>query len=315
LGVQLFFVLSGFLITMLAIREESKNGCLSISSFYIRRSFRIFPLYFLVLALYCALILVAGFGGEVDKARFISALPYYLFYINEFAPGAPFYQSWSLGIEEKFYLLWPFVAFVLIRNDCRKRFLVTIAVIAFCFFVHKIVPTVHLSDYGAILVGCTVAIALENKRSFEKLRVLGSGCYPWGLIFLLLINQLVVAPLPATAYLYPFVAGLWLASSVIASPAFLSWKPLTYFGARAYGIYLVHILCIRVTKLGFPSSTTSWWVCFFGFVIAAALSLFIAECLYRLVESPCIQVGRKLAQNKAVQNSPPILEACVEAEK
>src|SRR5437899_7858756 len=64
LGVTVFFVLSGYLITTLSLREESHRGSLSLTAFYVRRSFRIFPLYYIILAAYCVLILVLRVGHE-----------------------------------------------------------------------------------------------------------------------------------------------------------------------------------------------------------------------------------------------------------
>src|SRR5687768_10412193 len=84
-GVTIFFVLSGYLITMLALKEEAKRGSLSLSAFYIRRSFRIFPLYYLVLALYCLLIFGGGTFGfwKEKKEPLKQALPWYLLYMQE----------------------------------------------------------------------------------------------------------------------------------------------------------------------------------------------------------------------------------------
>lgn len=311
-GVQLFFVLSGFLITLLAIREENKNGSLNLKAFYIRRSFRIFPLYFLVLGLYSVLILVVGFGGEYDKSRFVAALPYYLLYINEYAPGAPFYQSWSLGIEEKFYLLWPFLAFILFSKAHQSRAFVTLFLIIVFLLLHNVVPSIGLIHYHSILIGCLLAIAIEHRATFEKVRVLGSGYYPIVLFVFFVANQLAIEPFPVTRYFYPFIAGMWLLSAILSPQAFLTWKPLTYIGERAYGIYLVHILCIRSVKFLFPSSTTSWWISFLGFLSASVLSILVAEILYRLVEAPCIKIGRKLARNEMFQMAPSIFKQNLE---
>jgi peptidoglycan/LPS O-acetylase OafA/YrhL len=295
LGVQIFFVLSGFLITMLALREERKNGFLNIKAFYLRRSFRIFPLYFLVLALYCVLVFLIGFGGDYDRMRLGAALPYYLLYINEYAPGAPFYQSWSLGIEEKFYLVWPFLAFILFRKGRSDRTAVTALLILTFLLLHPLFPRIGLINYYAILIGCLIAIAAENRTSFERMRFLGSGVWPFLSLALLIVHQLSMERFPFLHYPYPFIVGLWLMSVLMAPPAWLTWRPLTFVGERAYGIYLVHILCIRVVKYAFPASTTQWWMSVMGFVSGTLLSLFVAEFLYRTIERPCIQVGRRLA--------------------
>ena len=128
-GVTMFFVLSGFLITTLALREEERRGRLSLSSFYIRRFFRIYPVYFGILALYCVLIFGLGFVPD-RRELFEEQLPYYLFGFPEYRffdiqggieAGAPYAGAWSIGIEEKFYLVWPVLGFALLRGIFEAR--------------------------------------------------------------------------------------------------------------------------------------------------------------------------------------------------
>src|SRR5206468_1693138 len=104
LGVAVFFVLSGYLITTLLLREKDRKGRVSLTSFYQRRAFRILPLYYFVLLLYVGLYIVIGFGDRAADLR--HSLPWFLTYMNDFRPGVlhgstPYQQSWSLGVEEK----------------------------------------------------------------------------------------------------------------------------------------------------------------------------------------------------------------------
>src|SRR5262249_21276718 len=107
LGVDLFFVISGFLIVTLLLRERSLTGAISLQKFYIRRTLRIFPLYYAVIlgmaAYYVTLSRHSPSGG-----RFLSELPYYLTYTADFFPVG-FGIVWSLAAEEQFYVLWPSV--------------------------------------------------------------------------------------------------------------------------------------------------------------------------------------------------------------
>ena len=116
------------------------------------------------------------------------------------------------------------------------------------------------------------------------------------LLIIFLCNQLALAPFPKVVYLYPFVVGLWLVSTITSKPAWLSWRLLTFIGERSYGIYLVHILCIRVVKFAFPASTTFWWVSLLGFVSGTTLSIVVAEILFRYIEYPCILHGRNFVK-------------------
>ncbi|MCX5745493.1 MAG: acyltransferase, partial [Proteobacteria bacterium] len=110
LGVQLFFVLSGFLITSLLIQERARSGGIDLARFYVRRSLRIFPLYFAVLALY---VVVVGLTARHEPAgrAFFANLPYFATYTSNWMvsldePRVIFYFAWSLAVEEQFYLVW-----------------------------------------------------------------------------------------------------------------------------------------------------------------------------------------------------------------
>jgi peptidoglycan/LPS O-acetylase OafA/YrhL len=239
-----------------------------------------------------------NFGGESARTSFSAALPYYLLYVNEFAPGAPFYQSWSLGIEEKFYLVWPFLAFLLFRGASSARAISTAFLIIMFLMLHLLFPRIGLINYHSILIGCLLAIAMENRTAFERMHFLGSVAWSFILLFLLITVQLAMKPLPVMLYLYPLIFGFWLVSVLMVPPVWLSWRPLTFIGERSYGIYLVHLLCIRLVKFAFPESTTIWWVSVMGLISGTLLSLFVAELLYRIIERPSIQVGRRLANVK-----------------
>ena len=142
-GVTVFFVLSGYLITSLGLREEAERGTLSLAAFYVRRCCRLLPLYYLTLAAYCVLLFGLGVGGPALRDTMAEALPYYVTYLQEIpffsllvAEGRdlPFFHSWSLGVEEKFYLAWPLLAFVLWRGLPRRR-LTGAVVLALAFAV------------------------------------------------------------------------------------------------------------------------------------------------------------------------------------
>ena len=119
-GVNVFFVLSGYLITTLALREESRRGSLDVRAFIVRRIFRILPLFYLVLGIY--VVLVLGLHADDRVGDFGDALPWLFAYLQEWPvvhagdEGLPLGVAWSLGIEEKFYVVWPFLAFVLLRG-------------------------------------------------------------------------------------------------------------------------------------------------------------------------------------------------------
>ena len=112
-GVPVFFVLSGYLITRLSLADEAGPG-FSFRGFWIRRVTRIVPLYLLAVAAFMVLPFVGdGGGGWSTVGR---TLPYYLTFNGEFVDHGPMTVAWSLGIEEKFYVLWPVLAFALLAG-------------------------------------------------------------------------------------------------------------------------------------------------------------------------------------------------------
>ena len=117
IGVSFFFVLSGFLITFLMIEEKKSFNSFSVKSFYLRRIFRIWPLYFLILILGFFIlpnITYIPFFSENLEFNFSPNLIIYLFILPNIAlsifPAVPLIgQSWSIGVEEQFYLIWPII--------------------------------------------------------------------------------------------------------------------------------------------------------------------------------------------------------------
>src|SRR5260370_33896587 len=116
LGVELFFTVSGFLITTLLLRELRENGRISLPNFYARRTLRIFPLYYTVLALYVLMVWRLEPNSPAGQ-QFFRNLPAFLTYTYNWIHTEDlhgpnriiFFFAWSLATEEQFYLLWPWV--------------------------------------------------------------------------------------------------------------------------------------------------------------------------------------------------------------
>src|SRR5262245_15219367 len=180
-GVTVFFVLSGYLITTLALREEARRGRVCLSAFFVRRGCRIFPLYYLTLSAYCVLIFALGFAPQL-RPNLLLALPYYLLYLQEVAfyrwvilgqQDVPFFQSWSLGIEEKFYLAWPLLAFWLGRGAPARRRAWAVGLTCLLAAAPQLLtlagpererPARCVASYFSILAGCAVALLLHERR-------------------------------------------------------------------------------------------------------------------------------------------------------
>jgi peptidoglycan/LPS O-acetylase OafA/YrhL len=120
LGVGLFFVISGFLITLLLLREADRTGTVSLSQFYLRRTVRIFPAYYASMAVSLAVDFIRG--TVWSPGLLASGAAYLMNYYNAFNnhPTTSIAHAWSLANEEQFYLLWP-AAFLALRRVSPKR--------------------------------------------------------------------------------------------------------------------------------------------------------------------------------------------------
>ncbi len=309
LGVTIFFVISGFLITTLCLREEATFGRVSLSAFYARRAFRILPLYYLVLAGYVVVYLGLNWNGHEN--RLTPALPYYLSYMNDFAPlrgNTPFAQSWSLGVEEKFYLLWPALAFVVLIVWPRFRIPIAagLALAPFVLLPFHVLPWLH--HYSSIMVGCLLALLLHDERGYRRLRHLAS---PRGAAIALAVLVALHVALPAgdtVHYAYPFAVAAVMVSLVLGRmpwSTLLAHRSMRFLGILAYGVYLVHLIVINVLvaglrHLGFTFGDAyeplgGWLPSLALLALAAIASFGIALMLNRTVEAPMIAVGRKVS--------------------
>lgn len=319
-GVGVFFVVSGFLITALALREERDHGRLALGPFLLRRAFRLFPLYYLVLAVYVAYFLMLGRGTDEQRLALGEAMPGYLLYCQEWPffrllvveqRDLPFFQTWSLGVEEKFYLLWPPLAFVLWRARPRWRLTGTVAlVLAFAATagLSALGPTGHLtarylSGYYSILVGCLLAVLMHEPRGHAALCRLAERGGGWPALGLFAAAHFLTPhaagvglslldlayPLAAAAVLVPLSAGRGPAAGV------LRWGPLAFVGRLSYAVYLVHLLVMAAVYRALPIAQGPAVGSVAAVALAGAGSVAAAYVLHRAVERPCVRLGRSLA--------------------
>ncbi|SDG36262.1 Peptidoglycan/LPS O-acetylase OafA/YrhL, contains acyltransferase and SGNH-hydrolase domains [Lentzea fradiae] len=304
-GVQLFFVLSGFLITTLMLREEHRTGRISLKEFYLRRGFRILPVYFVVLLVTAV---ASAFWGTFSSNGIGPALKYFLTFTNEFAGNSPYGQSWSLGIEQKFYVVWPLVAIALGTLALRRRagavvLCMALALVLVNFTVEHNNPGWPL-HYFSILTGVLLALALHSPRGFAVLRPLTNR-----------VAQLVVCAGFASVHLsvkpiagfldgiggipghvlvipvYALAASVLLAALVAPGPATtaLSTRPMQFVGERSYSLYLVQTIAATIIWYFRPELSGLGQS-----VAVTALGLVLASVLYAAVEIPMIDLGRRV---------------------
>ncbi|EGG92853.1 acyltransferase 3 [gamma proteobacterium IMCC1989] len=319
LGVDMFFVLSGYLIVTLLLREKTKNNqSISLKNFYIRRALRIFPVYFGVLF---ALSMIYGLVkvNDPDSEQFFSILPIYLVFLANWSlvHAANLGIYWSLATEEQFYIVWP-----VIEKLCRPKtilFILGIFLIInqavnfgylnrfFMWLYQQNTPVdLHILDttFTPICLGVLLAHALNNKTTFNYLSRL--FCLPWtsiavGLLLLVLISLFSgdISGLPRLVI--QLTMCLWLLTLVIREDHYL--KPLMSFplikrlGQISYGMYVYHMFALHIVR----ELLARYGIEINGVLFIAGLFLtaLIAEVSYRFYESPFLTLNKRFRAIKS----------------
>lgn len=310
IGVDVFFLISGFLITYILIEEKKRYGKINIKNFMIRRTLRIWPLYFFLIAITPFLV------SWLDTPS-PDYLPNILF-LNNFQTikthlwTYPFGHYWSICIEEHFYLVWPFIiAFV-----PNKRLMPV--------FIFFIVFSILFRLYSAITLENTWYVLYLNTLSRMDVLVIGAvGAYyyskkafhfslnrwvRYALIFLLILG-LSIEPVELWSNYYQasfkkfFTIGIF--SVLLLDYNFASnFKHILpnksvfhYLGKVSYGIYMYSniIILVVIKKFMWTFSSTNVW--FYIFLIVS-LSIVIPIISYELVEKHILKINKKFRKIK-----------------
>jgi peptidoglycan/LPS O-acetylase OafA/YrhL len=302
LGVTIFFVLSGFLITSLLLKEYRRTESISLPTFYRRRAYRIFPTFYVCWLLTAMVELLTHSFDSVNRSAAIASLLYYMDYWRAFGPAdthAHMYISWSLAIEEKFYLLWPVVLQFLLR----KRFPMvrTIGLMILALWIYRAIlflwagvswkymyyPFDTRAD--SLLIGCFLSIIVEKQATrVVAARVLARK---W-LILLPLAGLLFTASTTLTNR--PALVALWSIEPVLVAAMLLQliywgWKSWTFCNSAlvrglarlSYALYLYHPLAGMIAaSLRMPHVGLS----------TVALTMILSVGSYVLVEKPFLRM-------------------------
>ena len=324
-GVELFFALSGFLITgILWDSMQPHRAPHRLRNFYARRALRIFPLYYVALAI-CAIELIAA-GGNFSQIRMFYILAFFLqdlpklTEIAQQIPTLPHYHLWSIAVEEQFYFLWPFLLLIFsTRRAALRLCLGTFALsLVFCLTIFgmthvfsaqtaRIMSSFLLTHAGALALGGAVAVLLRSPADSNEQTTVARFALP--AFFLGLATYIASSLFCHTFTLTPrlqFVIGLpavWLASAatiplVLRSGLprrFCSAAPLRFMGRISYGFYVFHLLLQPIfdtigTHYAHADSGS-----YYQFVRMAAgfpITLAVAWVSFQLLELPFLQLKR-----------------------
>ena len=305
-GVTIFFVISGYLITTLLVREEERRGHIRIKAFYIRRAFRILPLYYLTLAAYVVLIGILHL--QAGSSSVWHSLPWYLTYQNDLAPhGAGIFgQSWSLAVEEKYYLLWPLMFVIPLLR--RHRLTVAGSLAALTALASLWSATAYFAIYTPILLGCTVGLVLDNPALYQRAVRLATTPVALLLIAALIVWELRFENGSDVHVVFSVLIAL-LFPAVLVGPQWLSGllsnRVAVYIGTRSYALYLIHRMAKGVVDRAVSYGSTSVPHELVHFVLIVVLSLIAAELMCRVVEQPMIRLGRRLASTSRKERTLP----------
>jgi peptidoglycan/LPS O-acetylase OafA/YrhL len=331
LGVDIFFVLSGFLITDLLVARYDRTGRLDLAGFWTRRARRLLPALAGMLVVVTAAATVIEPGQEASLRLALLAAGTYtsnwyqiLHHVSYFAAAGqagappPLDHLWSLAIEEQFYLAWPLIVWcVIVRLDARRA-RVTCALIGAA--VSALVMAIQYTPGGdpspvyygtdthasALLIGAALALAwplrrlaaipAEHTRRLDMAGIAGLVVLAWAAGHFSGSDQVVY---PVGLLLAAFGAAALVAAAaghgVIS--ALTSWQPLRWVGVRSYGIYLWHWPVIALgTALVGPDTSSPWlWLAETGVTIA------LASASWRFIETPIMRNGLRATVRHWVQ--------------
>jgi peptidoglycan/LPS O-acetylase OafA/YrhL len=303
IGVDLFFALSGFLITSLLLREHRRNGRLDVPHFYGRRAVRLLPALVVMLAVHTVYTLLSG-RPEENAHQWVSVLYSLLYVENWHVALRPLNTAtdlghvWSLGVEEQFYLVWPFVMLLFTRRFKGTWLAPAILVgLAAVMTAHRVQfdPTLWLEPLirtdtrpVAMVLGAAGAW-VWNRRTLPTWLV--HAAFVVGVAaFVVVVNRpvddamfvLLVASIGAPLIVLSIAHGV---SPVMAA---LEWRPVRAIGRVSYGFYLWHHPVFWATLR--HAGTLSIPV---RFVIAFGLSIGLTLLSWYLIEQPLSRRWRK----------------------
>jgi len=288
-GVSLFFVISGFLITTLLLREKRRTGDIGMKNFIVRRTLRIFPLYYTVLLAYTVLVLALEHSSPEGQG-FFSNLKYYATYTsNWFVPLTDgrviFYFAWSLATEEQFYLVWPWVEKFL--RPALAAPLVALVIAASIYW--------DVLAFAAVGMGVLLAHLLDTPRGHALAWPLLRWRWAAPLLMLALLG---VMAWPAAGGVMPLVVmTLLVGATVIREDHWLrpvlAQSIVVKIGQVSYGMYLMHMLAYNVVKKAVSAlggGGMGQWALVFGLTVTVAFGA--AFLSYRYYESIFLRMKR-----------------------
>jgi peptidoglycan/LPS O-acetylase OafA/YrhL len=314
-GVDVFFVLSGFLITWLLTTEHDSLQGIAYGKFYARRALRLFPALAALIVVSILLVTIDG-GLVVYRHETLVGLPWVLFYLgnwpiawgNSLTLGL-LAVTWTLAIEEQYYLLWPLGLNKLLARVDRRRIAAGLMIAAVLEELVRFVmglsndlavnlwadkATVTHSD--GLLVGSALALMWTTRATWKLWPIIERRANELGLVGAALVGASILLGTPNlhTTYVWVTVAvygTLLLVTSLVARPTswislILALAPLQWIGRRSYGMYIWHFpIIVVVLNLNLPATHLH----FTRFAIEIVAIFVVTALSYQVIEQPFLR--------------------------
>jgi peptidoglycan/LPS O-acetylase OafA/YrhL len=324
LGVDIFFVLSGYLITSILVSEFSATGRISLKKFYARRALRILPavILFLLVVNICASIFQTHKDVATVRWDSLGALFYIANWLRAFGHDIGVLgHLWSLSIEEQFYFFWPVaLVFFLSHKLSANQIILVAGLTVFLVNVDRIYLYHGIQSYDriyngldtradALLIGCVLGLSgyeIFSRRVFALLGLLGGIFVLYVVFFGYPVPADLQFPVELTAGGTFFVVGVaFVLAAILSNPETIFAKllrlpPLVWTGRLSYGLYLWHYFVFAFVAGWFRKSGPLQL-----FPLQVVVTFVLATLSYYLLERPCLKLKKKFSVIKTpVPTSP-----------
>lgn len=320
IGVDIFFVLSGYLITNILLTQWEKTQTLQLKQFWLRRFRRLIPAVYImivVVVIYSVLFhpeILKNLRGDAIASFFYVSNWWFIFhnvsYFDSFGLPSPLKNLWSLAIEEQFYLIWPAFLLVFLRWVKNPKLLLKIVIglglLSAIWMTILYDPGTDPSRvyYGTdtrafdLLAGCALAFVwpfnrlspVVPKKSKAVLNIAGTLSILLFLVFTAFVSEYQPF-LYRGGLLFVAIIGVTMIATISHPASYLSkifsFKPLRWIGTRSYGIYLWHYPIITLTTPVFEVGQPNIWRA----ILQVAATFIIAELSFRFIETPIRKNG------------------------